>query len=249
MFSPNGITTILFDLDGTLRHSRPTMNQAFYKFAVELGLPESAEGCRAALRWLHYYWAQSPELLADLETYQGKEESFWLNHARLHLLAFGCPEDRLEALAPEISRRMYEEYEPEEWISPEVPEMLQALKQAGFTLGVVSNRTKPFGELLETLQLRSYFDYVLAAGEIKAWKPEPKIFQHALAMLGASPEQTLYIGDNYYADVVGAERAGLRPILLDPEGTFSEAACPVIQTIGQLAQVLEKELPGNALAD
>jgi HAD superfamily hydrolase (TIGR01549 family) len=241
MFSPNGITTILFDLDGTLRHSRPSMNQAFCKFAAELGLPESPEGARAALRWLHYYWAQSAEMLADLETYHGKEETFWLNHARLHLLAFGCPEDRLEVLAPQIHRRMSEDYEPQEWICADVPETLQALKQAGFTLGVVSNRTNPFGELLETLQLRAYFDYLLAAGEIQAWKPEPEIFRHALSQLNAMPEQTLYVGDNYYADVVGAERAGIRPVLLDPEGTFSEAACTVIRTIGQLEQVLEKE--------
>jgi FMN phosphatase YigB (HAD superfamily) len=43
-----------------------------------------------------------------------------------------------------------------------------------------------------------------------------------------SPEQTLYIGDNYFADVVGARRAGLRPVLYDPKGLFHEPGCPVI---------------------
>jgi putative hydrolase of the HAD superfamily len=241
LFSPNGITTILFDLDGTLRHSRPTMNQAFCKLAAELGLPESAAGSRAALRWLHYYWAQSEELLADLEIYHGKEENFWLNHARLHLAAFGCPPERIERLAPEISRRLTDEYEPEDWICDDVPGTLQALKQAGFSLGVVSNRTNPFGELLETLGLRAYFDYLLAAGEIQAWKPEPHIFRHAMSQLGVDPGQTLYVGDNYYADVIGAERAGIRPILLDPEGTFDDAACTVIRALGEIVQVLEQE--------
>ena len=240
MFSPNGISTILFDLDGTLRHSRPSFNQAFCDFACQLGVTEKVGKRQAAMRWLHYYWAQSTELLADLETFRDQHELFWTHHARHGLVAFGCEQDQIDSLAPELYRRMANEYEPESWVPPDVPEMLQALKESGFRLGVVSNRTHPFDEELNTLGLAPYFDCALAAGAFNAWKPEPDIFHHALEKLDVKAHEALYVGDNYYADVIGAQRAGLRPVLLDPDGLFPEAECQVIQSMSQLAAVLEK---------
>lgn len=239
MFSSNGIRTILFDLDGTLRHSRPSFNQAFIQFAVQAGLPVEPHISRQALRWLHAYWAQSKELLADLDAYQDQYDHFWINHARLHLLACGCPAEQAEALAPQLHRRMAEEYQPEDWVPPEVPETLKALKEGGFTLGVVSNRTHSFAEQLETLGLLPYFDCLVAAGVVNAWKPGAQIFQHALRELGVQAGETVYVGDNYFADVIGAQNAGLRPVLLDPEGLFDEAGCPVIRSLAQLGEVLK----------
>ena len=240
MLSTNGITTILFDLDGTLRHNRPSFNQAFCDYMCQFGVPDGAENRRRAIRWLHYYWAQSPEMLADRETYGDQLESFWTNHARLGLIAFGCPEGQAETLAPQLYRLMAEDYQPENWVPDDVPEMLQALKDSGFTLGVVSNRTHSFLEELETLGIQGYFDCAFAAGELNSWKPEPEIFLHVLRHLGIEAHETIYVGDNYYADIVGAQRAGLQPVLLDPEGLFPEADCPVIHTIGGLESVLEK---------
>jgi HAD superfamily hydrolase (TIGR01662 family) len=240
LLSTNGITTILFDLDGTLRHNRPSFNQAFCDYMCKLGAPDDVENRRKAIRWLHYYWAQSPEMLADREAYGEQMEAFWTNHARLGLVAFGCPPDQAETLSPQLYRLMAEDYQPENWVPDDVPEMLQALKDSGFTLGVVSNRTHSFIEELESLGIDRYFDCTFAAGEVNSWKPEPQIFLHALRHLGIEPHETLYVGDNYYADVLGAQRAGLRPVLLDPDGLFPEAACPVIHTIGGLRSVLEK---------
>ena len=240
MFSPNGVKNILFDLDGTLRHNRPSFNQAFFDFARKLGVPDDTEIHQHAMRWFHYYWAQSPELLADLETFAEQRDLFWMNHSRLHLLATGCPPEQAEALAPELYRCMEEEYTPEDWVPPEVPWTLQALKDGGFRLAVVSNRTHSYEEQLETLGLHGYFEFALAAGEVNAWKPDPAIFEYALRQLEAKPSETLYVGDNYFADVVGARRAGLGAVLLDAEGTFPQADCPVIHTLSELGMFLEK---------
>ena len=86
--------------------------------------------------------------------------------------------------------------------------------------------------------LDCYFEFALAAGDVGVWKPDPEIFRFALHRLGTQPNETLYVGDNYYADVVGARRAGLRPILVDTDGTFPDAECTIIQNVGDLCEIL-----------
>jgi FMN phosphatase YigB (HAD superfamily) len=48
----------------------------------------------------------------------------------------------------------------------------------------------------------------------------------------------MYVGDNYYADVVGARAAGLRPILYDPLGIFPEPDCESIRSFDELKSIL-----------
>ncbi len=238
MLSPNGIRAICFDLDGTLRHSRPTFAEAFFDIAARLGVPYGRESRRKAERWLHYYWAKSDELVSDREIFAGQDDAFWSNHARLLLKALGCSPDQAGALAPVASQHMADEFKPQDWVSPDVPSTLQALKEAGYHLAVVSNRSKPYIEQLETLSLAGYFEFALHAGEVGCWKPDAEIFHRAVERLGIQPSQSLYVGDNYYADVVGASRAGLKPVLIDPEGLFPEAGCPIIGKIGDLPELL-----------
>jgi HAD superfamily hydrolase (TIGR01549 family) len=224
----------LFDFDGTLRHSRPSYTQAFLEIAASLGVPESTEGRLKSQRWLHYYWAQSGEMLADREDFEDKSELFWENHARKKLLAYGISAEQAADLAPTIYQRMAEEFDPQDWVAPDVHETLGYLQESGFRLAVVSNRREPYLEDLERLKLSDYMEFSLTSGEVKSWKPDTKIFEHALKCLDIQPEDALYIGDNYYADVVGAWSAGLQPVLLDPQGIFPDVDCPVISTIGDL---------------
>jgi HAD superfamily hydrolase (TIGR01549 family) len=241
LLSPNGIRAVCFDLDGTLRYSRPTFAEAFFNIAMRLGVSFDLETRRSASRWLLYYWAKSDELVSDREFFGGQNEAFWRNHARLCLEELGCTPGQARDLAPEASQRMTDEFKPQDWVPPDVPLTLQALKSAGFSLAVLSNRSKPYSEQLETLDLAGYFDFVLHAGEVGGWKPDVHIFQQAIERLGIQPSQSLYVGDNYYADVVGSSRAGMKPVLLDPEGLFPEADCPVISKIGDLLNWLQVE--------
>jgi putative hydrolase of the HAD superfamily len=84
------------------------------------------------------------------------------------------------------------------------------------------------------MALRSRFDLALASGEVGVRKPEPGIFTTALERIGATPGEALYVGDNYWADVVGALRAGVTPVLLDPYHLFPEAGCLILEQIEDL---------------
>ena len=241
MISPNGIQAILFDLDGTLRDNEPASFPVFLDYAERLGA-EASPGARwHTTRWTYYYWAQSPELLADWPTYLEHPELFWANHARLLLLALGCSEIESAPLGSEIARRMLEKFKPEDRVLPDVPIALTCLKSAGYRLGVVSNRRKPYEEQLASLSLLEYFEFSLYAGDLERWKPNPEMFAIALGHLALPAQAVVYVGDNYYADVIGAQRAGLRPVLLDPDNLFPDAGCPAIAQIGDLPGLLQEQ--------
>lgn len=234
----NGIDTIYFDLDGTLRYNRPSFIEALTGYILQLGLPFEAANSRQAHRWLHYYWAQSPELITDREDFDDDNDSFWINHSRRYLLAYGCQSLQATQLAPDLTQCMRDEYNPEDLLVEEVPHLLQTLEQSGYRLAVISNRTDPFDEQLETLGINSFFEYSLAAGSINVWKPDPQIFRYALNEMGVEPEQAVYVGDNYFADVVGAQSVGMRAVLIDPDHLFPEANCAVIKRLPDLEAVL-----------
>jgi HAD superfamily hydrolase (TIGR01549 family) len=240
LLSPNGIRAILFDLDGTLRYSQPSQTHAFFDRAVQLGVEDSMEKRLRAVRWQHYYWAQSDELIEDVNAFSEQDDLFWMNYARRNLVAFDCHPDQAEELAPQIHQYMRDEFKPKDWVPPDVAPTLRTLNEAGFRMAVLSNRRKPFDELLETLDLGEFFEFSLAAGEVNLWKPAPEIFHHVLDRLELAPQEAVYVGDNYYADVVGAQAAGIRPVLVDPEGVFPDAECPVIKNLGELEPLLEK---------
>lgn len=238
MFAPNGIRAILFDFDGTLRFSEPRFFHILYHYSVQAGFPANSDGHRAAMRWLHYYWAQSTDLVADMDHFGQDQDSFWFNHTRQFIQALGAENDLALQLAPEVHRRVTDEYRPTSIVPSPIIATLAALKQAGFRLAVVSNRSSNFDGELADLNIAGYFELTVAAGVVNSWKPDARIFKHSVDALGIRPDQALYVGDNYYADVVGARKAGLHPVLVDDNGVFPEADCPVIRSVAEIDLVL-----------
>lgn len=110
-------------------------------------------------------------------------------------------------------------------VMPGVPEALRALRDAGLALVVVSNSDGSVERGLTDQGLRGLLDAVFDSQVVGFEKPDPRIFEHALARAGAQPERTLHVGDMYGADVVGARAAGIHAVLLDPHGDWGEVDC------------------------
>ncbi len=239
MFSSNHIKAILFDLDGTLRHHLPFGGEVFVEHVRSMGLQISEEDKIRALHWEHFYFASSPEIWADNETYKDDRAGFWVNFARRHLVALGTYPTQAIELAPKVSAHMEEFYKPEVYVPQDAYSLLEFLKEEGYILGMVSNREEPYQEDLIKLKLDSYFKFSLAGGEVNSYKPDRVIFEHALELAGTSAPETMYIGDNYFADIVGSHRAGLMPVLYDPISLFPEAECAVIRAFADLPELLK----------
>jgi phosphoglycolate phosphatase-like HAD superfamily hydrolase len=136
------LETVLFDLDGTLRHNHPSPTQALFDRATAMGVPDGSEKRRMVARWTHYYWAQSPELFEDRSAFP-EPPDFWINYTIRSLLAFDCTLRCASELAPELTRYMSEEYCAENVIPPDVRHTLGCLKEAGYRLALLSNREQP----------------------------------------------------------------------------------------------------------
>jgi putative hydrolase of the HAD superfamily len=233
------IQAIFFDLDGTLRHNSPSGGEFFADYASQLGLRIGPEDRLRAMRWEHCYWANSMDLKADKQIYREENREFWRNYCRRQLTALGASKEQVKEFTPKVSQYMDDSYHPKSIVPEDVLQLLPRLQQAGYSLAVVSNREKPYQQEIEALGIASYFVFTLAGGEVKAWKPEPDIFYHACRKMEIGPSQSIYVGDNYFADVVGSRRAGLQPVLYDPRGIFPDAGCPVLTSFDQLPSVLE----------
>jgi putative hydrolase of the HAD superfamily len=70
---------------------------------------------------------------------------------------------------------------------------------------------------------------VIDSSVVKVAKPDPRIFRLGLEAAGTGGDATVYIGDSYFVDVVGARRAGLGAVLFDP-GRVSDARDCVVAT-------------------
>ncbi len=103
---------------------------------------------------------------------------------------------------------------------PGIRELLALLEKQGIRSGVISN----LGWSGATLQRRidrllpeNRFEFVLASSEYAFRKPHPMMFRIALQKAGLSPDQVWFCGDSVAADILGAQEAGIFPVLY--EGT------------------------------
>ena len=235
----NHIKAIFFDLDGTLRHSVPAGGEVFSDYVSSLGLRLNPEDRLRAARWEHFYWASSVDLRDDLLAHSGETEKFWVEYTRRRLIALGVSPTMAIELAPKVSLHMGEMYKPDSIVPEDARRILPELKQAGYIMAVLSNRDKPFHDVLESHDLNEHFHFSMAAGEVGVYKPDPDVFKHALDRADVTAQETIYVGDNYFADVVGSLRAGLQPVLYDPNGIFPEANCTTIKSFDELKSVIE----------
>ena len=121
---------------------------------------------------------------------------------------------------------------------PEAAAALALVRDAGRIAGVISNSNGTIRSILERLDLTRSLDFVLDSQEEGLEKPDPRFFQLALARAGVVPEAAAYIGDLYSVDVVGARRAGIRAVLMDPGGCWGARDCPAAPTVLDAVRLL-----------
>jgi len=131
------------------------------------------------------------------------------------------------------------------YVLPGVPQALAELRAAGLTLVVVSNSDGTCEPGLVRTGLRPLVDAVVDSALVGAEKPDRRLFEHALALVGAQPERTLHVGDLYHVDVAGARAAGIDAVLLDPFDDWDDVDCERVPDLARLAERLVGSRPAK----
>lgn len=193
---------LLFDLDGTLVDSAPDIADALNQTLSLLGRPQVAE---ARVRG-------------------------WIGDGGRALLAKALEDDAMAAVAWPTFEITYEALcGRRSRVHDGVPQMLARWRSAGAALAVLTNKERRFTlKLLGALGLDDAFDVVVAGDTLAVKKPDPRVAQHALSLLGVAAADALLVGDSV-VDVRCGRAAGLRVWLVRhgyPAGEFIGADAP-----------------------
>jgi putative hydrolase of the HAD superfamily len=103
---------------------------------------------------------------------------------------------------------------------PWVRRAVARLAAQGYRMSVISNADGRVEADFAELGLARHFEGIYDSHVVGYAKPDPRLFQHAMMELGLRPADCLYVGDVYYVDVLGANRAGIAAVHLDPYGLY-----------------------------
>ncbi len=92
---------------------------------------------------------------------------------------------------------------------------LAELRGRDLAIVCVSNWDVSLPEVLSRCGLGELIDDVVTSAEVGAAKPDPAIFEAALARAGCTAEEALHVGDSPEEDVAGARAAGIPALLID----------------------------------
>jgi len=127
-----------------------------------------------------------------------------------------------------------------EWILyEETSEVLKKLKAMNIKLGIISNWDLTARDILRENKIIKYFDDILISAEEGVEKPNSKLFIKSINKLNVEPEKALYVGDNYYDDVIGANSVGIKTLLIKRNSSTKEFGKGDFEVIGSLKEVFD----------
>ena len=122
-------------------------------------------------------------------------------------------------------------------IPPGTREHLQKIGEH-YKLSVISNADGKIEDVLTRCNIADCFQTITDSGLVGVEKPHPEIFRQAMQKMNAAPEESLYVGDMYSVDYLGATGAGMQAILMDVPGAYHERGVARVGSLDELRSSL-----------
>lgn len=217
------IKHIFFDLDHTLwdfeTNSNKTFEFIFKKNSINVNFINFKEIYKPINQ---RYWKLYRDNLVTKEElrYQRLKEAF-------NELNFYTDDYLINLLAEE-----YIEYLPtNKTLFEGAIEILDYL-QPNYQMHIITNGFEEVQhKKLESSKMLPYFNNIITSEKVGAKKPNPKIFHYALEISGAKSEESIMIGDNFEADILGAKSVGMHTVFCEFNG---DVASEKVLTISKL---------------
>ena len=111
-----------------------------------------------------------------------------------------------------VAKRIQSREEAFAHLDPGILPLLNALKDRGIRIGLISNCYSEEAAVIRKSILYPYFDGVCMSYEEGVQKPDPEIFRRCLDRLQVSPWECLYVGDGGSHELEAAKKAGMQAV-------------------------------------
>lgn len=228
------VRAVFFDWTGTLAHSEPERDEVVHGAARELGIELPLEGL---LRGIYAADDGMPSG-SPARWHEGQEEKAFIRWWAILLAEVGAEMSRDEML--KMTRRLKKLSEGLSWaLYDDALPTLRRLRQLGLVLGLITSLGNEVKHVCTKLGIGPYLDFVVTSSEVGSDKPGAPIFLAALERARATAAETVYVGDQYGKDVLGARKVGIKPILIDRYDIAPEVNdCPRLHNLAELVSYL-----------
>ncbi|MDO6807118.1 YjjG family noncanonical pyrimidine nucleotidase [Zobellia galactanivorans] len=226
----NVVTDVFFDLDHTLwdfeKNSALTFEKIFQENAIEVALPDFLEVYIPANFAFWKLYREEKISKEDLR-YQRLKSVF-------DDLKYPVPDKTINKLSDEYIRCL----SSFNHLFPNVTEILDYLKPK-YKLHIITNGFQEVQEKkLKNSNIYGYFDQIIDSEMAGVKKPDPFIFELALRRAETRPENSLMIGDNLEADILGAQAVGYHALHFNAHQGPKHDFCEIIDDLHEIKTFL-----------
>lgn len=228
------IKAVCFDVDFTLIYPGPTFQAEGYRqFCARHGVVVDAAAFEQAVANASVVLDRVQEWIYDPQVF--------LDYTSEVIRGMGGHGSGILAAA----REMYDEWAGNQHfhLYEEVPEVLRELHGAGCRLGLISNSHRCLASFQSHFELEGLISAGISSHEHGYMKPHPSIFEAALKLLEAEPQEAVMVGDSFAHDIQGARRLGMKGVLVSRSGRSTPPPddVPIIRNLRELRAHLHLE--------
>jgi putative hydrolase of the HAD superfamily len=229
------LKAVFFDVGNTLLFPHPSVAEVCREILAEAGHTHDLSAVEPLMPLVDAYYEDRYRADDTFWTSEEETSSVWVGMYSLLCRRLGIYED-----AESIARRVYDAFgDPARWRAyGDVAPAMQRLRARGVAVGIVSNWDRRLKDLISGVGLGELVSTIVCSAEVGLHKPDPRIFELACKRLAVAPAEAAHVGDHYYSDIIGAEVAGLRPVLLDRKGVEIPPGVDAIGTLDELDAIL-----------
>lgn len=224
---------IFFDLDRTLwdfeQNMRITLTEIFDNHQLNKAFPDTKS-------FINTFVAHNNKLWASYQRGEMKKEVLRYKRFEVTLKDFGIKD---KVLASVIGEEYINESPKKTALIPYTIEVLDYLKEK-YCLHIITNG---FNEVqftkLRLCGIEKYFDKVVTSEMSGYHKPRPEAFGYPLSSANAKKQESIMIGDDIEADIIGARQFGIHQIYFNPESTpHNEIITHEVDSLLKITEIL-----------
>ncbi|MBE0479467.1 MAG: HAD-IA family hydrolase [Dehalococcoidia bacterium] len=231
------IRAVFFDFYNTLVKFDPPREELQAKACLEFGIHVVKKAIPLGYCVADDYMSRENARQAIQKRTPEEAQLFWGEYEAVLLRTAGANVDRdlafrILARVRQLDRKLV--------LFEDVIPLLTELRRLQIKRGLISNLTRRLAEYTRELGLTGYIDFALTSLEVGAEKPHAPLFLKALEQAGVAGSESLHVGDQYYADVLGARAVGIKALLLDRDGFWAQIEdCPRIKSLAEVQRYLD----------